>query len=311
LIELLVVIAIISVLIALLLPAVQKVREAANRLRCQNNLKQIALALHNYHDSHNVFPPGMFDTIQTDAVGPPATRMCWLHVTLPYIEQDNLYKVFQPYFFNTTAILWPQRETVIPLLMCPSDRAGPKITNGDWGNQGFFGNYVLCAGNQQFGPAGTGTNMNGLFYPKSTVKLGAISDGASNTLLGSELIVVPSYNGDDAYTACAANGMDYRGAYYNAEHGGTLFITLNPPNTRVPDHMWNRCSNEPAGSPNPVAPCDGCDTAFTRVHARSYHSGGVNAVLADGSVRFITNSIIPAIFQALGSRNGGETIGDY
>ena len=299
LVELLVVIAIIGILVALLLPAVQSAREAARRMQCQNNLKQIGLALHNYHTAHKSFPVGMKDRIQEDF-----TRQCWMHYLLPYVEAQNLYDRFKPHMdVGQTALLWPGRETVVSTFMCPSDSANPKTTNGNT-NQGFFGNYVLCWGSQEMGQAGTGTKMDGLFYPQSKTRIADIRDGTSNTVMGAELIIVPNANGDTS--ACASGGYDYRGAYFNAMHGGALFTTLNPPNTTVPDHLWNRCSNHQPGAAAPTAPCSGCGTSYTQVHARSYHAGGIDLLLADGSVRFLTESVDRVVFQEMGTRAGGE-----
>src|SRR5262249_45602257 len=135
--------------------------------------------------------------------------------------------------------------------------------------------------------------------------------GTSNTLLGSELVVTPSKNGDTS--SCSYSGdADYRGAYFNSIHGGTLFETLNPPNSSVGDYGWNACTIHPPGAATPIAPCSGCGAADRAQHsARSYHVGGVNAVLADGSVRFISNNISPQTYLALGTRAGGEIPGDY
>jgi len=305
-VELLVVIVIIGILVALLLPAVQSAREAARRMQCSNNLRQVGLAMHHYHGAHEHFPFGMADEIQDDF---PRRRWCWMQAILPYIGQESLHDIFQP-LMDTGGIaldnsIADERVTIISALMCPTDPANPKTTNGGT-NQGFFGNYVMCWGSEAFGPTGTGTDMNGMFYPLSETRIADVRDGTSNTIMGAELIVVPDNNGDT--NACASGGYDYRGAYFNSMHGGTLFTTLNPPNTNVPDQMWNRCSEHPPNSSNPSAPCSGCDASFTQVHARSYHPGGVQVVMADGSIHFFTESIDRLLFQELGTRYGGEIV---
>jgi prepilin-type N-terminal cleavage/methylation domain-containing protein/prepilin-type processing-associated H-X9-DG protein len=312
LIELLVVIAIIGILIGLLLPAVQKVRAAAQRVKCENNLKQVALALHNYHSAFEVFPEGMMDKINDTSTG---YRICWMHRTLPYLEQDNLYRQLKPQMDALTpnglgALTMTGIQTIVPTLVCPSDPTGPKTSP-----QGFFGNYVLCAGSIPFGAAGPGSNastqLNGIFYSKSATRITDVIDGTSNTLMVSELITVPYNNGDTS--TCSFSGQyDYRGAYYNPLTGGALFLTSNPPNTTVGDYQWNACTIHPPGSTNPVAPCSGCsDANANTVYARSLHTGGVNTAMADGSVRFITSTIAPLTWQNLGTRAGGEILGDY
>jgi prepilin-type N-terminal cleavage/methylation domain-containing protein len=321
LIELLVVIAIIGILIGLLLPAVQKVREAANRAKCQNNLKQIGLALHNYHDSNLHFPPGTYNYIDDYPSGTPAPyngqqeRRCWMQDILPFLEQDSLYREFDSYLRNNVnsisnsgpcAMSAPDRWTVIPTLMCPSDPVNPKVITASYGgdpalagtpqgSQGFSGNYVLCAGNDYFnvgGPAGS-AQCNGTFFAVATVRLTDMSDGTSNTLISSELLLTTDTWPDDV-----------RGRYYNPRHGGVLFSTRLPPNTlSAPDQMqW--CEN------GTFTPCIWTATNVF-VLPRSQHAGGVNAGLGDGSVRFIANSVDPATFRALGSRNGGEVAGDF
>jgi prepilin-type N-terminal cleavage/methylation domain-containing protein len=306
LIELLVVIAIIGILIALLLPAVQKIREAAARLKCQNNLKQIGLALHNYHDANGRFPPGQFNPIARDMF--PYNRACWELVLLPYIEQDPLYRSIDNYLTvqrGPYACWAPDAWTPIASLICPTDPTSPKnLTAGARTPQdrnlaqGFHGNYVLCGGSTVFNPPGdaNGFNLNGLFYPLSKTRITDISDGASNTLMGSELIVVPD---SDPYN------HDLRGRYYNTWQGNVLFTTLQPPNTPVGDQ-----SNYCRPGVIPQAPCilSGSNVAQ---YARSYHTGGVNAMLGDGSVRFIQNGINLGVYRALGTRNGGEVVGDF
>jgi prepilin-type N-terminal cleavage/methylation domain-containing protein/prepilin-type processing-associated H-X9-DG protein len=321
LIELLVVIAIIAVLIGLLVPAVQKVREASSRGKCQNNLKQVGLALHCYHDTFNCFPPGQVDYLTSDNPRPYGDRRCWMHLILSYLEQPALQREIEAWMQtsgpgNRGQIWWaPDRWTVIPSLVCPSDPKSPKVITGADGagltggtpqtSTGFHGNMVLCAGSTIYNPPGPvppadhlGTKRNGLFYPLSSVRLRDIDDGTSNTLMGGEIIVVP----DGPGTTWEAD-RDFRGGYYNSWDGNTLFSTLYPPNSTAPDRV-DECL------PYPRAPCSkGSDDLVMTL--RSYHPGGVNALLADGHVRFISDMVANNVYQALGTRAGGESAVDY
>src|SRR5262245_49531245 len=296
LIELLVVIAIIAILIGLLLPAVQKVREAAARLKCQSNLKQVGLALHTYHDSFGALPPGTVDALNASALD----RRCWFQFTLAYVEQAALQGQIEAWLKTTTGgpnagKLWwaPGRETRVPNFMCPSDPlAGKNITSGIAAesvsgytvenSQRFHGNYVVCASDTILNPATdpTGAAMSGLFFTRSKVRLVDVTDGTSATLLTSETVLVV----DDPGTTTA--GADIRGRYFNPINGSAQFSTAQPPNTPVADRT-SHCKNAP-----PKAPCIK-GSASLGLFARSYHTGGVNAGLADGSVRFIADTIRP------------------
>jgi prepilin-type processing-associated H-X9-DG protein len=303
----LVVIAIIGVLISLLLPGVQKVRAAANRTKCSHNLRQLALALHQYHDAHGSFTHGTYNRIDETGMTPPPynntqDRRCWMQDTLPYLEQDVLFQRFDAYMSTgASALYFPDNTTIVPTLMCPSDPLNPKLHTWNPGggpdnSQGFSGNYVLCAGNDYFNPGGSlnSTNLNGMFYALSKVRLSDVSDGTSNTALASELILSPD-----------TIDNDIRGRYYNPAHCGTLFSTRIPPNTNTPD-QFDWCSSNPV----PQAPCIWTSVNIF-VSPRSYHAGGVNLARVDGSVRFVPNGIDPVTFRALGSRNGNEVFDDY
>lgn len=323
LVELLVVIAIIGVLIGLLLPAVQAAREAARRAQCSNNMKQVSLALLMHHDTKLVFPPGTYNLIDIDTSTPSGinNRRCWMHDLLPYFEQQPLYDSFNTFMQSGNfAYDFPGCDTVINTLMCPSDPVNPKLqtwsfsTRGVVGatpsldgigfSQGFSGNYVACSGDRYFNPgppafpppgSKNSAKLSGIFFATSQIAIKDITDGTSNTALLSELILTQDITDDDL-----------RGRYYNSCGGGANFTTLYPPNTSVADRI-NWISQNPA----PMAPgfycasgkCFGQDTYLS---ARSYHPGGVNLSTADGAVRFVPNAVDLLVYNALGSRSGGE-----
>jgi prepilin-type N-terminal cleavage/methylation domain-containing protein len=298
LIELLVVIAIIAILIGLLLPAVQKVREAAARAKCQNNLKQVALALHGHHDVRGVLPPGISTAIPPGNV-PNWDRRSWQPFVLAYLEQTALHNNMETKVGTATnyTITFPGFETVIPTLQCPSDPNSPKVQTVAGNPQGAHGNYVVCAANTYYnnGSDAQGKQLSGMFFSSSRVKLTDVTDGTSNTLMVSEVNVVPD-----------STQHDLRGRYNNGIHAGTWFTTLNPPNTTVPDQVQgNYCVHLPQRAPctNPAVNFGG--------YARSYHTGGVNASMGDGSGRFIRDGVDAAVYRAAGSRNGNEVAGNF
>ncbi len=302
LVELLVVIAIIGILISLLLPAVQSAREAARRMQCSNNLKQLALAIHNYHAANGQFPVGQF--IYIDLFQPDGwNRSSWYYGVLPYTEQQTLADIYTAHMRGPRTGSWsyrnmPEKKAVVPMFLCPSDPANPKIENGaaSSNQQGFHGNYVLNAGNTVFNSGGhtQSAKLNGLFFPFSNISIGDVRDGTSNTLLASELILVPD-------GPVGSGEQDVRGRYHNVPHAGAIFSTLYSPNTSQHD-VFNYCRNI-----LPEAPCfDSKDNIV--VSARSYHTGGVTVAMADGSIRFLSESIDLDVYHALGSRAGNEPI---
>lgn len=306
LIELLVVIAIIAILIGLLVPAVQQVRAAAARAQCQNNLKQIALGLHNYHDQYKVLPMGQFNKLHTEPTAPPALlatyeRIGWAALTLDFLEQGGLLaKVRADAKANNNYTLFQQScATPISTYICPSDPNGgrtPGVGNVAGGaNEGFHTNYVGCAGSIIYSNDGTGygTNLNGVLYPQSKTKLTSITDGTSNQVLVSELLLSPVSAGDDR-----------RGRIWNSWQGETLFSTLYAPNTTAADSCFSCPSTA-----NPRSPCTAIGSGAGAIQSvRSAHNGGVNVAFADGSTRFVTSSINPTTWTLLGSRADGTPI---
>tara|TARA_R110002111_G_scaffold168038_1_gene233780 strand:- start:39773 stop:40729 length:957 start_codon:yes stop_codon:yes gene_type:complete len=306
LIELLVVIAIIAILIALLLPAVQQAREAARRSTCKNNLKQLGLALHNYHETHRVFPPGMMNTIANWPEDPSlgaSARGGWFALILPFIDQAVLYNTWSSEQSAGTANLaFSLRKTPVAAFKCPSDPEAGKITS-----DGIAGNYLLSGGGYAWGLSATITDVNGnkptgMFYTRSKVKMGDVTDGTSNTIMASEINLVNDLEGTVG-SGCGARDM--RGLYWNFVHMGSLIVTARPPNSPAGDVMsWGGRTTE-------YAPIASCSNDYTVVIPRSRHTGGVHVSLADGSVRFVSSNIDTSLFQKLGTIGRGEVIGDY
>ncbi len=314
LIELLVVIAIIAVLIALLLPAVQAAREAARRSQCVNNLKQLGLAMHNYHDSLNSFPIGAMGVRSLRAGGRypngmavGSARRTWLPMLLPYIEQGvvanayNFSQIFNSYL-NTTAEL-----TQLKTMACPSDPNVGSIENSppryqynymvNWGNTTWQQNMVSTY-NPTVGiyPPGTTTPvpfMGAPFTMDSAYGIQSITDGTSNTLLMAEVKIGADITG----------GMqDHCGDVWNDDWMCAMFTAFTPPNTSFPDYLGNDCNYPYQNNP----PCQVKAPFF--IAARSFHPGGINGLMADGHVQFFKNSVAVMTWRMLGSSQGGEVI---
>lgn len=306
LIELLVVIAIIAILIALLLPAVQQAREAARRTSCRNNMKQLGLGVHNYHDTHSVFPYGYFSNEGT--VGFFKNRDMWFHRMLPYMDAGNLY---QQYEATNPEYCWYDAVSAkvrVPSFLCPSNPEYPLTTSG-MGTY-FRGTYGGCAGSTN--GAGLVNNANGIFFRNSKISMRDVTDGSSNTLLFGEGVV---RRPETTLTGNAYSPWSEAGAYWGgAIHGGGSFVTAEPPNTPVPD-CGRGCGNYtetlfPCFSSDTAAPA-GYSCATRSTYVRSYHTGGAHVTLADGSVRFVSNNINLATWQALGTRGSGEINGEW
>ena len=289
LIELLVVIAIIGILIGLLLPAVQKVREAANRIRCSNNLKQLGLGLHNYHATHGTFPAS--HSMWSEGARPvaPFTGRGWILITLPFLEQDALYRQFEP---SVTTTLWDPAcatamQTMLSILQCPTDPDVKTLSTDQYQWTGTLvarTNYKGVIGDTQMGSGAsihTGTlpdchnttGCNGMFYRndyQEPVTIQQILDGTSNTFMVGEDVVAYNWHS----TAYYANG-DYASCH------APLNYMPNPP--------------DPSNWPNAIS-------------FRSLHAGGANFCLADGSVRFVTQAMDHNSYRALCTKAGGEVV---
>lgn len=315
LVELLVVIAIIAVLIGLLLPAVQKVREAAARTACANHLKQIGLAAHNFHDGHQCLPPSRLDR---------AGGVAWTVLILPYIEQGNFSRGWDPkrWYYDQGATVAEGdllRATRVPLFFCPSRRtasdepvvsiSGDKPDSPFSGSRihypGALGDYACSVGSDMgadYNPDGTGGNgaiviaklphvYEGNSSPprlapwKSQTSFAAITDGLSHTLLVGEKYLKPGTFGVNVAANLAANFGD--GSIYNGDHPWVI--------SRV------------AGVGFPLA--RGTDDAFVSQFG-SWHTGVCQFALADGSVKALPVSMDPVVLGYLSQRNDGRATPD-
>src|SRR5262245_57027523 len=212
LLELLVVLAIIAILIGLLLAAVQKVREAANRIRCANNLKQLGLALHTYHEAYEKFPPGLFNSVWP-LTGPNYERRSGIPCLFPYLDRSALYSGIEVEI-RAGNYPWYAAGTAVPIsvLMCSSDPNSPKTwgQSGSPVQEGFHGNYSLCSGSTVLNPPDdpTGAHRDGIFFAFSNIRIADIGDGTSTTMMAGEIVVVPDY----------PDYSDIRGRYLDAVH---------------------------------------------------------------------------------------------
>ncbi|VTR99489.1 DUF1559 domain-containing protein [Tuwongella immobilis] len=320
LIELLVVIAIIAILIGLLLPAVQKVREAAARMQCQNNLKQIGLAAQNYHDSNNRMPPGAATDQAPFGTG-GGYGSSWMIFLLPYIEQDNLFRQWQ-FTGNSgwgngvnAAISVQSLKTYIcpssPLdLLCKSPPGVPRMA----------GDYVAIAGGANIAiPGFTETRVavssgsgccgpgimgaGGVMHSNSQVQITGITDGTSNTMIVSE-------NGDFLFTANGTR-VDWRpGAQHGFAMGVAFGGSLNGGERAFNTTTIRYSINQRRGWADGAGDCSTgvCQNQGANTPLRSAHTGGVNAVFGDGSVRFLTESIPLATLIQLSIRDDGTVI---
>jgi prepilin-type N-terminal cleavage/methylation domain-containing protein/prepilin-type processing-associated H-X9-DG protein len=306
LIELLVVIAIIAVLIGLLLPAVQKVREAANRSTCLNNLKQVALALHNHHDARGSFPLGWHNAVDVGG-GRWANGTNWWVETLPYFEQGNLYSRwdYSDYRNNLAGGTSATTAQILKLLICPSDPLpNPMFSytaldpQQAWRN-GFYGlsSYGGNAGRRSAGVAQTAPQIwNGIFFANSHVRIADVTDGTSTTfLVGERSHRDPEF---DRITQGTEEGPIITVGIWAYAFVGfpPRNLTLSPP---VPINYQVL----------PATPVGDRLTILNRVCAYgSGHPGGANFAFADGSVRFLSASIPVETLQALSTRAGGEVV---
>ena len=312
LIELMVVIAIIAVLIGLLLPAVQKVRESAARMKCSNNLKQLGLAMHNHESAPGVFPQGRNGFPKV--VSAPARL-------LAYVEQDNLQRLVDP---DGTLALGGRNDSAaknrVTLFVCPSDPQAGLVP----GSAYFGTNYVACNGTGVSVDASGAilshlkiADGNGVFA-QTPARIADITDGTTNTVAFSESLVgnggvstsmptdaasirlavleVPGGN-DTTPSACESGGgvwnMRRSEQWINGHYGNTLYNHFYTPNQAGKWDCGNASHNKGLTA------------------ARSMHTGGVNLGMCDGSVRFVRDGIGANTWRALATRSGGEVVGDF
>ena len=318
LIELLVVIAIIAVLVGLLLPAVQKVREAAARIKCANNMKQMGLACHNFLSTNGAFPPaGMYPAGLTQA------DSYSLHARiLPYIEQGNVYQLV-----DLTQAATAQPTVVaqrIATYVCPSEVNDHPRTDSTPNR--YPQNYSVNVGTWFVYDPRTGTGGNGAFPMNRGNKPGDFTDGLSNTIGCAETKAFGNYflggsiptvlNAPAPATPAAVLALG--GTFKLDEHTGwtegqgfqTCVTFALPPNTLT---LYTDATGAEYDV-DYVSSRDGSSAtnySYDVLTSRSYHTGVVNVFLMDGSVRSVTSSINQATWIALGTRNGGEVVGDY
>jgi prepilin-type N-terminal cleavage/methylation domain-containing protein/prepilin-type processing-associated H-X9-DG protein len=325
LIELLVVIAIIAILIGLLLPAVQKIREAANRMKCSNNLKQVGLALHNYHDTVGALPPGASADKAPWRNGGSSDDnwgSSWMVHILSYVEQDNINRQWQ--FFgqsgwqnaNDNALI---KGKPVPIYRCPSSvlpQTNPYMTTrpGSGGLGSFYTSYVAIGGSYiDAGVVSFGTNLystQGCMFGNSKVNFSDITDGLSNTIVvgeqsnhlrnaSNQIILGNNYGGGQV--AVTSQGPDgwIQGTVVNVPTGnvGNTDVVYN---VEVIRYQINQI-----GMQLNVGGCG--DNVGNNIPLSSGHTGGCNLLFGDGSVQFWRNSTDLLVLCYAACRNDGQT----
>lgn len=320
LIELLVVIAIIAILIALLLPAVQQAREAARRTQCKNNLKQMGLAIHNYADVHTCFPP--LGCYPAAAAGQWKTFSAQARL-LPYLEQANLQNLINwsiPYDIqgNVTGVR-------VPTYLCPDEIEDHQFPDG--AVFVYPVNYAVNMGTWFAFDRTTGTYGDGAFGTNCRLQTRDCIDGTSNTLAAAEVKAAQDYlrnSGNPSTLGVAAptaptqvatfgGNLEAKSGHTEWAEGETHhcgFTTTFTPNTIVPytsggstlDIDFTSCRESWAGCNGPT---------YAAVTARSYHEGIVHVLLMDGSARAVSENIDRNTWRALGTRKGGEVVGEF
>jgi prepilin-type N-terminal cleavage/methylation domain-containing protein/prepilin-type processing-associated H-X9-DG protein len=321
LIELLVVIAIIAILIGLLLPAVQKVREAASRLKCQNNLKQVGLALHNHHDAMKSFPSG--------GVGCPTGAWygnSWWVPLLPYLEQDAVYQKYDKTGnasgtqYQSTGWIGVEHDGaangynrtlldgfVLPLAKCPSSPVPPHTTFYVSNLRIFLADYVGISGSSDHPSTFTNTggsydvgmvSSGGVLIPKQSVRITAITDGTSHTMAVGE-------QSDYCYLANGTKA-DCRSACHTGFSMGiaSSFSSASEPRIFNMTTVRYRISKD-ASLANVGGQCGGNSPL------QSAHPGGVNALFADGSVHFLAEAVDITTLKRLADRDDGNVVSGY
>jgi prepilin-type N-terminal cleavage/methylation domain-containing protein/prepilin-type processing-associated H-X9-DG protein len=325
LIELLVVIAIIAILIALLVPAVQKVREAAARTQCINNLKQLGLAMHSYHDANKKFPRN-YTQVGTNAWEALGANF----LILPYIEQAPLYQQGMAHYSTTpNAGNWSWMynnlmNTPLAVFRCPSSPPAPARGSNPSGWDGPGTSYAWCTGSS-IETVWAGNNFNGVIAYQNDRKMAEVTDGLSNTILAAEVL-----SGSNASGGTGRYPFD---VFYTNNGLFSAVANRNFPTQAELDTIGSAAKNSPTGvrsnngtmwawyaatdasfntaaPPNwtwPTAGGDCCpggahDWGYGIIPARSMHTGGVNALFGDGTVHFCQNSIALQMWQFLGNR---------
>lgn len=326
LVELLVVIAIIGVLVSLLLPAVQAAREAARRMSCHNNLKQLGLAMHNYAGALRVFPPSSI----TDG---GASHQPWSgqSMLLPYLEGNSVYSLINfshGYHDGDNKAMYPPNGVAamrVPVLLCPSDPKDRVRTNASTQLPEHYPlNYVLSVGLYQIYDPRTRADGGAAFAPNAGMSPAFLLDGLSNTLAMAEVKAFNPRVHDAVIPATLpltpeqVSGMISGGAW-SPENGHTEwvcgraihtgFTTTFTPNTVVPHTVGNLTYDIDVSSSREGRSLT--DVTYGVITSRSYHPGTVSTLFMDGSVRSIAETIELVTWRALGSRAGGEVLGEF